>query len=75
MNGNGVNDGFENIGGASRARRKVLDLVRIVAHTDSTALIEGETGTGKELVARAIHEYSTRRDRLRVRVLPAISSP
>ncbi len=36
MNGNGVNDGFENIGGASRARRKVLDLVRIVAPTDST---------------------------------------
>jgi len=62
MNGNGVNDGFEDIVGASRALREVLDLVRTVAPTDSTALIEGETGTGKELVARAIHEHSTRRD-------------
>jgi formate hydrogenlyase transcriptional activator len=41
----------------------VLDLVRIVAPTNSTALIEGETGTGKELVARAIHQGSSRRDR------------
>src|SRR5712664_547356 len=62
MNGNGVNDGFEDIVGASRVLREVLDLVRTVAPTDSTALIEGETGTGKELVARAIHEHSTRRD-------------
>jgi formate hydrogenlyase transcriptional activator len=60
--GNCVNDGFEDIVGASRALREVLDLVRTVAPTDSTALIEGETGTGKELVARAIHEHSTRRD-------------
>jgi formate hydrogenlyase transcriptional activator len=42
--------------------REVLDLVRTVAPTSSTALIEGETGTGKELIARAIHEQSTRRD-------------
>src|SRR5258705_9287279 len=59
----GVNDGFEYIVGASKALREVLDLVRTVAPTDSTALIEGETGTGKELIARAIHKHSTRRDR------------
>jgi formate hydrogenlyase transcriptional activator len=59
----GVNDGFEYIIGASRALQEVLNLVRTVGPTDSTALIEGETGTGKELIARAIHEHSTRRDR------------
>jgi len=59
----GVNDSFEYIVGASKALREVLDLVRTVAPTDSTALIEGETGTGKELIARAIHQHSTRRDR------------
>ena len=58
-----VNDGFADIVGACGALREVLDLVRIVATTDSTVLIEGETGTGKELIARAIHEHSTRRDR------------
>jgi transcriptional regulator with GAF, ATPase, and Fis domain len=63
MNSKGVNDGFEDIVGASGALREVLDLVRAVAPTNSTALIEGETGTGKELIARAIHELSTRRDR------------
>src|SRR6266481_2665916 len=68
MNGNTLNDGFEDIVGASRALREVLDLVRIVAPTTSTALIEGETGTGKELVARAIHEHSTRRDHRFVRL-------
>ena len=58
----GVKDGFEYIIGASRALQEVLNLVRAVAPTDSTALIEGETGTGKELIARAIHEHSKRRD-------------
>ena len=58
-----ADDGFSEIVGASEAIRKVLDLVRTVAPTNSTALIEGETGTGKELIARAIHEHSTRRDR------------
>ncbi len=59
----GVNKGFEAILGASRALREVLDLVRTVAPSNSTALIEGETGTGKELIARAIHHHSARRDR------------
>ena len=63
MKGKGVNDDFEEIIGARGALREVLDLVRTVAPTDSTALIEGETGTGKELIARSIHEHSTRRDR------------
>ena len=62
MMGDAANDGFEGIVGASESLREVLDLVRTVAPTDSTALIQGETGTGKELVARAIHEHSTRRD-------------
>ncbi len=63
IKGKGLNDGFEDIIGARGALRAILDLVRMVAPTDSTALIEGETGTGKELIARAIHEHSTRRDR------------
>jgi len=53
--------GFDNIIGASGALRDVLDLVRTVAPTDSTVLIEGETGTGKELIASAIHSHSARR--------------
>jgi len=61
--GKGVNDNFAHIVGVSEALREVLNLVQIVAPTDSTALIEGETGTGKELIARAIHEHSSRRDR------------
>jgi formate hydrogenlyase transcriptional activator len=56
-------DGFEGIVGTSPALLEVLDLVRTVAPTDSTVLIEGETGTGKELVARAIHAHSKRRAR------------
>ena len=55
-----ANVGFEGIVGASGSLREVLDLVRTVAPTDSTALIEGETGTGKELIARAIHNISAR---------------
>src|SRR5260221_483919 len=46
--------------GTSAALRSVLDMVRVVAATDSTVLIEGETGTGKELVAHAIHNASQR---------------
>jgi len=60
MKGKTGNDTFEGIMGASRLLREVLDLVRTVAPTDSTVLIEGETGTGKELIARAIHNTSPR---------------
>jgi formate hydrogenlyase transcriptional activator len=56
-------EGFEGIVGSSVALMEVLDLVRTVAPTDSTVLIEGETGTGKELIAGAIHAHSKRRDR------------
>jgi formate hydrogenlyase transcriptional activator len=54
---------FEDIVGKSAALRKVLDSVAIVAPTGATVLLHGETGTGKELVARAIHNLSPRRDR------------
>src|SRR5882672_7583726 len=56
-------DGFENIIGSSTALGEVLDQIRTVAPTDSTVLIEGETGTGKELIAQAIHMNSRRRER------------
>jgi formate hydrogenlyase transcriptional activator len=59
---------FEDIVGKSAALRKVLQHVAIVAPTDSTVLLHGETGTGKELVARAIHNLSSRRDRPYVRM-------
>ena len=51
---------FEGIVGCSTALRAALDQLRTVAPTDSTVLIEGETGTGKELMARAIHARSRR---------------
>ena len=53
---------FEDIVGRSAALRRVLREVETVAPTDSTVLITGETGSGKELVARAIHQLSARRD-------------
>ena len=59
---------FEDIVGKSAALRKVLDQVAIVAPTGSTALLHGETGTGKELIARAIHNLSPRRERTFVRL-------
>ncbi len=59
---------FAEIVGKSPALSKVLSLVETVAPTPSTVLILGETGTGKELVARAIHDRSPRRDRPLVKV-------
>lgn len=59
---------FEEIIGESPAIRRVLRSVEQVAPTDSTVLIRGETGTGKELIARAIHDLSQRRSRPLVRV-------
>jgi formate hydrogenlyase transcriptional activator len=59
---------FEDIVGKSPAIQMVLEQVAIVAPTDSTVLLHGETGTGKELIARAIHNLSTRRDRPYVRM-------
>ncbi|MCU1274037.1 MAG: Sigma-54 dependent transcriptional regulator (modular protein) [Bryobacterales bacterium] len=56
-------NGFEGIVGSCRALRGVLNQIRTVAPTDATVLIEGETGTGKELIAHAIHTHSMRRDR------------
>jgi formate hydrogenlyase transcriptional activator len=51
---------FEQIIGVSAALEEVLEKVELVASTDSTVLIQGETGTGKELIARAIHNLSPR---------------
>ena len=59
---------FEEIVGNSPALLKVLRDVEQVAPTDSTVLVFGETGTGKELVARAIHSRSTRNSRALVNV-------
>ena len=59
---------FEDIVGKSAALQKVLQQVAIVAPTDSTVLLHGETGTGKELIARAIHNLSSRRERAYVRM-------
>ena len=59
---------FAQIIGHSVALEDVLDQVQRVAPTDSTVLIEGETGTGKELVARAIHQLSARCGRAFVKI-------
>ena len=59
---------FEEIIGDSAALKRVLDQIQTVAPTDSTVLIQGETGTGKELIARAIHHLSARHERTLVKV-------
>jgi formate hydrogenlyase transcriptional activator len=59
---------FEDIVGRSDALRNVLKQVETVAPTGSTVLIRGETGTGKELIARALHDLSPRRERTFVKL-------
>jgi two-component system response regulator AtoC len=54
---------FENIITKSSRMQQVIEVIKVVAKSNATALITGETGTGKELVARAIHSQSHRRDR------------
>ena len=59
---------FKDIVGDSAAIQKVLEQVTIVARTDATVLLHGETGTGKELIAQAIHNVSARRQRTFIRM-------
>jgi len=61
-------EGFEEIIGDSPAIREVFEQIAVVAPTDATVLLIGETGTGKELIARALHERSPRKERLMVSV-------
>ncbi|MBI5672148.1 MAG: sigma 54-interacting transcriptional regulator [Nitrospirae bacterium] len=63
-----TNYNFEEIVGESRVLKQVLKQIETVAPTDSTVLILGETGSGKELVARALHNLSTRRERTFVKL-------
>jgi transcriptional regulator with PAS, ATPase and Fis domain len=60
-------ESFEGMVGNSSALRRTLQQLVTVAPTDATVLIQGETGTGKELIARAVHNLSSRRDRQFVR--------
>jgi len=64
----GEGEQFEGIVGQSATLRRVLQMVQIVAPGDSTVLLLGETGTGKELVARAIHNCSRRKERAFVKL-------
>jgi len=59
---------FDEVVGSSPALRSVLEQIETVAPTDSTVLIEGETGTGKEIIARTIHNLSSRREHTFVKV-------
>src|SRR5260370_13216358 len=59
---------FEDIVGKSEALRRVLSEIEMVAPADSTVLIYGETGTGKELIARAVHNLSSRKSNVFVKL-------
>ena len=63
-----VESGFDNIVGESDALRAVLRKVRQVASVETTVLLTGETGTGKELIARALHDGSPRKDRPLIKI-------
>jgi formate hydrogenlyase transcriptional activator len=63
-----INSAFREIIGESAALKAMLDLVSVVAPADSSVLILGETGTGKELIARAIHNLSNRRQKAFVKL-------
>lgn len=63
-----VEDLFQGMVGSNARLRSVLEDVQIVAPADSTVLILGETGTGKELIARAIHDLSPRKNHAFVKV-------
>jgi formate hydrogenlyase transcriptional activator len=65
---NRTEDGFKEFIGESKALRRVLDDIETVAPTGSTVLIYGETGTGKELIARSLHNLSSRRANAFVRL-------
>ena len=68
--------GFEDIIGESAALKTVLRQVRQVAEAESTVLLMGETGTGKELIARAVHDLSPRKSRAMMRRMkPGMSTP
>jgi formate hydrogenlyase transcriptional activator len=59
---------FEQIIGTSQPLKQVLELIETVASSDSTVLLLGDTGTGKELIARAIHDHSRRKQRTFVKL-------
>lgn len=71
----GAETSFSEIVGRSSSLKGVLEQAKRVASTDATVLILGETGTGKELVAKAIHKLSSRRDRAFVRANCAAIPP
>ncbi|MCF8360842.1 MAG: sigma 54-interacting transcriptional regulator [Prolixibacteraceae bacterium] len=70
-----LTNNFEEIITKSPKFRKVLTNIQRVSSTDSTVLIQGETGTGKELIARAIHNTSNRSDRVLIKVNCAALAP